>query len=209
MIDRGELVGLLFLGSDRPGAYSSEHIEVSREVADHLAIAMRQALLFEENRSATMRLEKLTRRLIQVEEEERRRIARELHDEIGQALTALKINLQGVMDGVGDTQGRLAESTDIVEHILQQVRGVALDLRPSMLDDLGLAEALQWYVRRQAERTGLKGRFIADPEEIKADPEIETACFRVVQEAITNVARHLADQADSVSTPKPQNPFLN
>jgi signal transduction histidine kinase len=67
---------------------------------------------------------------------------------------------------------------------------MALDLRPSILDDLGLVAALGWYVGRHAQRTGLQGRFIADPEDLGADPEIETVCFRVTQEALTNVARH-------------------
>ncbi len=190
MIDLGKMVGLLFLGSDRPAAYNSEHIEVSREVADHLAIAIRQAVLFEENRSARARLESLSRRLIRVEEEERRRVARELHDEIGQALTALNMNLHEVVGAGRGDRRRLAESTGIVAQLLQRVRGMSLDLRPPMLDDLGLTAALQWYVRRFAERTGLESRFDSDPDPIEVDPEVGTACFRLVQEALTNVARH-------------------
>lgn len=75
---------------------------------------------------------------------------------------------------------------------------MALDLRPSLLDDLGLAPALQWYVRRQSERTGLLGRFVVDPDQIVVDPEIQTACFRVAQEALTNVARHAGASRFSV-----------
>jgi PAS domain S-box-containing protein len=190
MMDRGALSGVLCLGADRPHAYSSTHQQVCCEVAAHLAIAIRQAFLFQENRSAKDRVEKLSRRLIEAEEKERRRIARELHDEIGQALTALKVNLQELVEGRGDFSERKRESDSIVERLLGQVRGVALDLRPSLLDDLGLAEAIAWYARKQAERTGLRGKCVVDPERIKADPEIETACFRVAQEALTNVARH-------------------
>jgi signal transduction histidine kinase len=198
LIDRGNLIGVLALGSDRPDAFSSDHIEIAREVSDHLAIALSRAFLLEENQSAKKRLESLSRRLIQAEEDQRRRIARELHDEIGQALTALKINVQEVVGGNGDDRRRLAESAGIVEQVLQQVRGMALDLRPSLLDDLGLAPALQWYVRRQAERTGLYGRFVAEPEHIEADSEIASACFRVAQEALTNVARHAQARRFSV-----------
>ena len=71
-------------------------------------------------------------------------------------------------------------------------------MRPSLLDDLGLAAALRWYVRRQSERTGLEGRFVAEPDQIETDPEIGTACFRVAQEALTNVARHAAASRFSV-----------
>lgn len=136
------------------------------------------------------RLRELTRRLMEVQEAERRHLARELHDEIGQALTAVKINLQGAMAGGTDVGPRLGESVSIIDETLQRVRGMALDLRPSLLDDLGLVAALEWYVERHAQRTGLQGRLVADPDEIHADPEIETACFRVAQEALTNVARH-------------------
>ena len=135
-------------------------------------------------------LRELTHRLLGVQEAERRHLSRELHDEIGQALTAVKINLQGAIGGGTELAARLEESVSIVDWTLQQVRSMALDLRPSLLDDLGLVPALEWYVRRHAERTGLQGRFIADPHEIRADPEIEIACFRVAQEALTNIARH-------------------
>jgi PAS domain S-box-containing protein len=141
-------------------------------------------------RDYSNRLKDLSRRLIQAEEDERRRIARELHDEIGQAMTALKINLQAVMKGGADSSARLEESLTIVGQALEQVRGMALELRPPLLDDLGLVAALDWYVGRHAQRTGLSGRFVADPDDIRVDPEIATACFRIAQEALTNVARH-------------------
>jgi PAS domain S-box-containing protein len=141
-------------------------------------------------RDSSDRLKDLSRRLIRAEEDERRRIARELHDEIGQAMTALKINLQAVIRGGDDLVVRLEESVAIVDHALGQVRGMALELRPSLLDDLGLVAALDWYVGRHAQRTGLQGRLVADPDDIRTDPEIETACFRIAQEALTNVARH-------------------
>jgi PAS domain S-box-containing protein len=187
--NRGELLGFLLMGSDRPSAYTPDHLEVAREVANPLAIAIHQALLFDELRAARERAEALARQVIRAGEDERRRIARELHDEIGQALTALKINIQTVA-GVNDPSLRLEDSLAIVDQALRQVRGMALDLRPSLLDDLGMVAALEWYIRRHAERTGLAGRFVADPEDIRAHPEIETTCFRIAQEALTNVARH-------------------
>ena len=198
LIDRGRLFGMLSLGSDHPSAFTPEHITIAREVSDHLAIALSQAVLLEENQVSKKRLESLTRRLMKAEEEERRRIARELHDEIGQALTAVKINLQQLDLGREEFKSRLTECTGLVEQLLGQVRGMALDLRPSLLDDLGLADALRWYVRRHAERSGLIGQFIAEPDQIDTDPEIATACFRVAQEALTNVARHAGASRFSV-----------
>src|SRR5205085_1190743 len=97
MIDRSELIGSLILGSKNPTAYTTDNATMIREVADHLAIAIRQALLRDEVLAAKERLEVLSRRLILAEEMERRRIARELHDETGQGLMAIKINLHAAM----------------------------------------------------------------------------------------------------------------
>ncbi len=143
-------------------------------------------------RESGERLWTLSRRLLEVQETERRALARELHDEIGQALSALKINLQGMMRVTEPSaQARyLEDSVDIVEHTLQQVRSLSLDLRPSLLDDLGLVPALRWYLDRQAQRAGFVARLVTDPSETRLPAHLETACFRVAQEAITNVVRH-------------------
>ncbi|MGC8780434.1 MAG: histidine kinase [Anaerolineae bacterium] len=133
-----------------------------------------------------------SRRLVEMQEAERRRVARELHDEVGQALTAVKINLQALEQQGAQPQlaGRLQDSIAVVERALQQVRNISLDLRPSLLDDLGLVPALRWYVDSQARRAGLAARFTAMPADLRLAPHLETHCFRVAQEAITNVIRH-------------------
>jgi len=143
-------------------------------------------------RQAGVRLQSLSGRLVKVQELERRHLARELHDEIGQALTAAKINLQALQrfPEPGSLAGRLADSIGLVDRLLQQVRALSLDLRPPMLDDLGLVAALRWYVDQQAQRAGLQERFVAQGLEARLDPALEAACFRVAQEAITNVVRH-------------------
>ena len=133
--------------------------------------------------------QKLSRRLMDVQETERRAIARELHDEIGQALTAVKMNLQAIAM-VSHATPQLEDAMSIVERSLQQVRDISLNLRPSMLDDLGLVPALRWYLDRQAQRAGLKPHFSADEITIDISSEIESTCFRVAQEALTNVIRH-------------------
>lgn len=91
------------------------------------------------------------------QEAERRQLARELHDEMGQTLTAIKLNLQALpaLDGGAPGAGRLDETLDLVDRVLQQVRDMSLDLRPSLLDDLGLAPALRWYAERLGRRAGL------------------------------------------------------
>ena len=146
-------------------------------------------------RQAAQQMEALSRRLIRAEEDERRRIARELHDETGQALTAVKMYLQGVVQGLDDpaeVRAGLDESIRLVEQTLGQVRSISLNLRPALLDDLGLVAALQSLVKRQAQLAGFAARFVpvADPLAFRLEPELETTCFRVVQEALTNVVRH-------------------
>ena len=139
------------------------------------------------------RLVALSKRLIEVQETERHRISRELHDEIGQALTALKINLLVARrpgDDDGERDDRLADSLRIVETAIRQVRDISLALRPSLLDDLGLVSALRWYVDSQAQRAGLEARFEAEPPEIRLAPHLEIGAYRIVQEALTNVVRH-------------------
>jgi len=137
------------------------------------------------------RLRALSRRLLEVQEEERGRLARDLHDDIGQALTALKIQLESLnLGGDGALRARLAEGVQTVQHTLERVRQLSLSLRPPQLDDLGLAAALRSHLDRQAGLAGLIAHFEAAeaPQDIEADTE--TACFRVAQEAINNVLRH-------------------
>lgn len=145
-----------------------------------------------ELRSANNSLRKLSRRLMQVQEEERSRLARDLHDEVGQLLTALKIDLQDIQHGeMGEARfDSLTDSLELVDHLLTQVRTLALDLRPSVLDDLGLVPALRWYANRQATRNGWTLSLSVEDMPRRVPAPIEVTCFRVVQEALTNIAKY-------------------
>jgi PAS domain S-box-containing protein len=152
------------------------------------------------SKQAEKGLKTFSRRLIEAQEAERQSIARELHDEIGQVLTAVRINLQSIQrSGLADPNNpRFDESVAIVDEALGRVRDLSIELRPSLLDDLGLSAALRWYVDRYAQRTGIIAEVLNGFEEDGRLPrELETACFRIAQEALTNVARHA--QAGSVS----------
>ena len=143
-------------------------------------------------RESRRRLQVLSRRLVEVQETERRHLARELHDEIGQALTVTEMNLQALLasPGTDALAPRVKASLQVVERVQEQVHDLSLNLRPSMLDDLGLEPALRWYTERQAALAGLQAEVRADPLEQRLDPMIETECFRVAQEALTNVVKH-------------------
>ncbi|HEY2154658.1 MAG TPA: PAS domain-containing protein, partial [Isosphaeraceae bacterium] len=137
------------------------------------------------------RLQSLSRRVLEVQEEERRHLARELHDEIGQVLGAVSANLQAVRGGCPDTAWpRIDGCLGIVDRAIEEVRRLALDLRPAMLDDLGLAAALRWLVDQRARPAGLVANFVVQPSEMPLPPDLAIACYRIVQEALTNVVRH-------------------
>jgi len=140
---------------------------------------------------ANRQLKILSRRRVKVQEEERRHLARELHDEIGQALTAAKINLQAAMKELdGAKSKRIDETAAILERLLGQVRQISLDLRPPMLDDLGLIPALRSLLDQQGRRASVAVHLSAKDMPENLDPEIQTTCFRIAQEAITNAVRH-------------------
>jgi PAS domain S-box-containing protein len=139
-------------------------------------------------------LQMFSRQLIDAQEDERRRIARELHDQIGQILTAVKMNLHSVQDfcNAPEASSYVKDNIEAVDAALRLVRDLSVDLRPPILDDLGLATALRWYVDRYTKRTGLGVEVIIDlpDENERFSRHLETACFRIAQEALTNVVRH-------------------
>lgn len=138
------------------------------------------------------RLLMLARRLADHQEADRRRIASVLHDDVGQLLTALKLTLTlpGLASGGEEAESALEEARLLTEQALGRVRDVTLDLRPSMLDDLGLADTLDWYLRRSSRQAGLDLELDLDGLEPRPPVRVETACFRVVQEAVGNVQAH-------------------
>jgi signal transduction histidine kinase len=162
-----------------------------RELSTTLAMALYKHEAETRLRNTTRQLKALSRRVLEVQEVERRRVAIELHDELGQSLTAIKINLQLSQRLKDQSLADINhENIRIVEDALKQVRRLATNLRPSMLDDLGLAAALQWIADQSANRSGFSVRFCPVRSQPRLAADIETACFRIVQEALTNIARH-------------------
>jgi GAF domain-containing protein len=188
----GAIEGLLYVDNREPRPFTDLDENALVQLAEHASIALRNAKLFAAVQASGERLQALSSRLLEVQEAERRHIARELHDEMGQALTAVKINLQMLRRAAerGPAAGRLDDSLGMVDRILQGVRRLSLDLRPSLLDDLGLGAAVRWYVTGQAQRAGLAAEVVAGSLPTDLPPALTTTCFRIVQEAVTNVVRH-------------------
>jgi len=142
-------------------------------------------------RASQERYQSLSRRLLEQQEHERGALARELHDQLGQSLVAILLNLQVIEDELSPPlRARVPETTQIINQMIDQVRTLAFELRPAILDEFGLVDALENLVTRHGERAGVRTSFTATPTDARAPVEIETACFRIVQEALSNVAGH-------------------
>ncbi len=147
----------------------------------------------EERLQRTMeQLRTLSHRLLEIQETERRYIALELHDEIGQALTALRIGLKRTERSktLASALASIHENTPTVGELINKVRNLSIELRPSVLDDFGLTAALDWYVNRLSAKAGFRAVFDTALTEERFSPVLELTCFRITQEALTNVARH-------------------
>lgn len=157
--------------------------------------------LFEAVNQQREQLQALARRLAEAQEAERTRLARELHDEMGQSLTGISINLGTVLQELADdlpasARERLIEAKSLTDKTLEQIRELSLELRPSMLDYFGLVATLRWYIKQYTKRTNIKAELEEIGFEERLPAEVETTLYRIIQEALTNVARHA--QADRV-----------
>jgi len=143
--------------------------------------------------SPVLQLQKLSQRLLKVQDEERRRVARDLHDSTGQTLTALKISVALLRRRLDNDEGireELSEIALLADQALQEIRTTSYLLHPPMLDDAGFTSAAKWYVEGFAKRSGVKVRLDFAPEVERLPDTIGTALFRVLQESLTNVHRH-------------------
>ena len=191
MAIEGTLLGILNLATNQMDAFTAEHQEIAQEIATQLGVGLRQARFLEQVSAGRERLRLMSRQLVQVQEAERRFLARELHDEIGQVLTGTKIALDLAMREEGPANRlRVEEALGMLNELMGRVRRLSLDLRPQMLDDLGLLTALEWHFQRYFKQTNFRVEFKYTPMAERLPPPIETGLFRIAQEALTNVARH-------------------
>jgi signal transduction histidine kinase len=171
------------------------------------------ALRYAEIAKAREELKELSARLVEAQENERRAISRELHDEVGQSLSALLVELgnlsAALADGaMRDLRGHVDVIKRLAENSVQVVRNMALLLRPSMLDDLGLVPALQWQAREVSKRTGMRVDVAADHVPDELPEEHKTCVYRVVQEALNNCSKHAAAQVVRVTVSQADSKLL-
>jgi signal transduction histidine kinase len=190
------------LGDKVLGLAPSDY-KLLKAVADQIAVAIEKAQLFEAISHQRHQLSYLAARLTEAEETERQRLARELHDQIGQNLLGLSINLSIIGAQIPNNgaakQARscLQDSLALVEQTTERIRAVMADLRPPVLDDYGLMAALRWYGDQVAKRTGISVEVRGEEGNTHLSASTEMALFRVAQEALTNVSKHA--QATQVS----------
>jgi PAS domain S-box-containing protein len=173
-------------------AQLQERSAALKQANDLLQVQMQERKRAEEHASRqSQQMEGLSRRLLRLQEVERHQLALDLHDQLGQVLTGIRLNLQRVQRERDATKAgvRLVEAIGMLDGALGQVRQWSFDLRPPLLDDLGLVSALRWYLDRRV-REFVIPHLKAPRRDKRFPPEVETTCFRVAQEALTNVVRH-------------------
>jgi PAS domain S-box-containing protein len=186
------LIGaLISVFTRQPKFLPEDEITLLRGLADQASSAIENAELFEQVRAGRERQRKLAKSLVDVQEAERRHIAKELHDHLGQILTGLQFMLENTKSEVtGPQRANLEEMQKTVSDVIGQVREMSLNLRPSMLDDMGLLPTLYWHIDRYTSQTGIQVNFQCSEFPQRFPAEIETAAYRIIQEALTNVARY-------------------
>jgi PAS domain S-box-containing protein len=223
LVTRGHTLGTitLMVSAESGRQYTEMDLVLAEELARRAALAVDNARLYAEAQQLNAELEErvaqrtseLQAAIAQLEnsraqlllltqheqtrrEEDRARMAREVHDELGQALTGLKMDLAWLQKHTGPKQKDLLQKfrdmSALVDTTIQGVRRIATELRPGMLDDLGLVPAMEWQLQEFQKRSGIRCRFASSLEEVALNAEETTVLFRIFQEALTNVARHAA-----------------
>jgi PAS domain S-box-containing protein len=192
---RFETIGALEVISKKNGAFSRNDLRLLSWLAMPAVTAIENARLYEEVNNGRSRLQSLSHRLVEIQETERRRVARELHDEAGQTLASLMVGLRLLENEAGNPEtipARVAELKRTTDSVLENLHRLAMDLHPATLDHLGLVPALRQYVETFGRQHHLTLQFetVGFDDERRLPLEIETNLYRIVQEALANVTRH-------------------
>ena len=200
LISKSHVMGLLHIVSSEPSQLTPENIHLLSAIGYQMGVAIENANLWEKLKRKEEIRGYVLEQIISAQESERKRIARELHDQTGQSLTSLMIGLKTLETARRqDIQQRIADMRQLTAQTLQEVHNLALELRPSSLDDLGLVAVLKQYTVEYAKKFGMNTEFQAIGfSQQRLSPETEIAIYRIVQEALTNVAKHAEAKKTSV-----------
>jgi signal transduction histidine kinase len=190
----GEVLAVLLFFSTSARAEEQSLLALFSTMAGQLSATLRRKRVEQELIDSREQLRNLSAYLQAAREEERARIAREIHDELGQTLTALKMDLSWLGKRLPEDGALLHEKTatmtDLVDTTIKAVQRISAELRPGLLDNLGLAEAIEWQAREFRDRTGIECEMKCSLDSVVIERDRATAIFRIFQEALTNVARH-------------------
>ena len=191
---RGKVLGVLTIASHDARKFSAEDIQLLDSIASQIAIAVENAKLHQEVQHKDESRGELLGEIFTIQEEERRRIARELHDETSQSLASLAASLEAVASmlptGAEKARTRLRKVEQVALNALDEIHRIIYELRPTLLDDLGLVAAARWLATNNLGAAGVKVKFKTTGRVKRLTPKMETILFRVIQEAVSNIARH-------------------
>lgn len=168
-----------------------------------MVLNQRRYIVLQEKRlaeamTAQKNMEALSQEILRVQEDERKRLSRELHDDVGQLLTAINVNIERMPKGTNgfppEAAKRVEDIRQLVTQVFESIRTLSRELRPMMLDELGLVPALQWYTKTFAQRTGIEVLFESDGAIEDLDADAKVTLYRVIQESLSNVLKHAAAQ---------------
>jgi signal transduction histidine kinase len=188
----GETIGVMAIGFPKPYEWLPTERELMRAIADRAALAIERAQMNDALREREQRIAELSAHLLRVQEEERKRISRELHDETGQALMVIRLYLGMMEQGATarNIRGKIKETVEVVDRTIEGIRRIIGKLSPLVLQELGLVAAIRKEAKDLAKATGLKTRVMIADDVGRLAPGTEQAIYRVVQEALHNVAKH-------------------
>jgi PAS domain S-box-containing protein len=192
----GKTIGIVVVANATPNSFARNQIQLLETVVRQAVVALQNAWLFEQVRSGRERLQQLSRHLVEIQENERKYIARELHDETSQSLTSLKLGLQLIEQKAAGHKGLLEQVKKLqllADETLESLHHLAVNLRPASLDHLALADALTGLIESTRQRSGLTAHFKVMgslQQDAFLNEELETSIYRIVQESLTNVVRH-------------------
>lgn len=188
----GETIGVMIIGFPKPYEWLPTERDLMRAIADRAALAIERARMTAALREREQRIAELSGHLLRVQEEERKRISRELHDETGQALMVIRLYLGMMESAVGgkNLRGKIKETVEVVDRTIEGIRRIIGKLSPLVLQELGLVAAIRKEAKDLAKTTGVKTRVLIAEDVGRLAPVTEQAIYRVVQEALHNVAKH-------------------